>query len=149
MKLSENFTLQELTVSATGARLGLDNNPPPDAIASLRRLCELVLQPLRDHLGRPVVVLSGYRSLAVNTAVGGAKNSAHMKGRAADIIVPGMTARQVCQTIVGMGLPYKQLIHEYHQWAHVEVTPENQYPARERLTATHTPAGTVYTQGIA
>ena len=148
MKLSPNFTLDEMVVSQTGSRLGLHNVPPPWAIKELQRLATLILQPLRDHLSRPIVVTSGYRSPDVNVAVGGAANSAHLDGRAADIIVPGMTPLEVCFAIKDLGLPFDQLIHEFRAWTHVAVAREGAAPRRELLTAIRGPYRTVYTQGL-
>ena len=71
MKLSEHFELVEFLVSETAARQGIANEPTPEVIDNLRRLCESVLEPLRVKIGRPVVITSGYRSPALNRAVGG------------------------------------------------------------------------------
>lgn len=148
MNLSLNFTLDELTVSQTAARLGLSNVPPAAVVSELRRLATTVLQPLRDRLGRPVVVSSGYRSPAVNTAVGGAVASAHLSGRAADITVPGMTALEVCQTIRAMGLPFDQVIHEFRAWCHVAIAPPGVAARGELLTAIRGPVGVYYERGL-
>lgn len=85
MKLSKNFSLEEMCRSNTARVRGLPNVPNAEQVKNLQQLCENVLQPLRDLLGKPVVINSGFRSQAVNMAVGGAKNSQHMKGEAADI----------------------------------------------------------------
>ena len=85
MKLSKNFSLEEMCRSNTARVRGLPNVPNAEQVKNLQQLCENVLQPLRDHLGKPVVINSGFRSQAVNMAVGGAKNSQHTKGEAADI----------------------------------------------------------------
>ena len=74
MMLSPHFSLAELVVSQTAARRGLDNTPGPAVIAALRALCENVLEPVRVHYGRPVVVSSGYRAPLVNKAAGGASH---------------------------------------------------------------------------
>lgn len=148
MNLSAHFTLAELSVSQTAARRGLDNTVPLEVVPSLRRLVDLVLQPLRDALGRPIVVTSGYRAPAVNAAVGGAAQSAHMRGLAADIIVPGLSVRDVCREIVRLQLPFDQLIREFDAWTHVAVVPAGREPRREQLTATRGASGTVYTKGI-
>ena len=148
MNLSPNFTLDELTVSQTAARLGLSNVPPPAVVGELRRLAETILQPLRNHLGRPVVVSSGYRSPDVNRAVGGALASAHMSGRAADITVPGMTPLEVCQAIRAMGLPFDQLLHEFRAWTHVAIAPPGVAPRGELLTAIRGPVGVYYERGL-
>ena len=85
MKLSKNFSLEEMCRSNTASVRGLPNVPNAEQVKNLQQLCENVLQPLRNHLGKPVVINSGFRSQAVNMAVGGAKNSQHTKGEAADI----------------------------------------------------------------
>lgn len=86
MKLSENFTLEELIHSNTAERMGIDNVPKDDKVVeNLRSLCLEVLQPLRDYVGAPVHINSGYRCPELNMAVGGVKNSQHCRGEAADI----------------------------------------------------------------
>lgn len=143
MNLSRNFTLAELVHSQTAARRGLDNTPPPEVVAELERLARTVLQPLRDRLARPIVVSSGYRSPAVNRAVGGARESAHLFGRAADITVPGMTSREVCKAIVDGGLPFDQCIDEFGSWCHVAIAAS--VPRRQQLEARRAANGrTVY-----
>ena len=150
LRLSANFELAELQVSQTASRRGLPNVAPPEAVAELQRLVTLILQPLRDRIARPIVVLSGYRSPEVNAAVGGAKNSAHMRGQAADIIVPGMTPLDVCRAIVAWQLPFDQLIYEFGPggWTHVAVTPAGVSPRREVLTAVKEGGRTVYRKGL-
>jgi len=135
MKLSQHFSLDEMLVSQTGARRGIPNVPTPEVVEELRRLCELVLQPLRTSLDRPVIVSSGYRSPELNRAVGGAKNSCHMYGRAADIVVPGLTTYGLCHRIASLHLPFRQLIDEFDAWVHVSIEPEGQPPRQQMLTA--------------
>lgn len=81
MFITKNFTLEELT----GTKTGLKNDPPQAAILWLKILAVSILQPIRDELGSAVYINSGFRCPAVNKAVGGANNSAHLYGRAADI----------------------------------------------------------------
>ena len=86
MKLSKNFTLEELIRSDTAERLGIDNVPKDEkVIENLRNLCFEVLQPLRDYVKAPVVINSGYRCPKLNEAVGGVKTSQHCSGEACDI----------------------------------------------------------------
>lgn len=148
MKLTDNFELEELVVSVTAKQLGIDNTPPAPVAANLQRLAQLVLQPLREHVGRPVVVKSGYRSEHLNRVVGGVQGSDHITGCAADIVVPGMKARDVCMTIIAMRLGYKQVILEGHAWTHVSVPAIGELPKREQLTAVFGPGGAQYLQGI-
>lgn len=81
MYITKNFTLAELTATQTV----LQNNPPAAAILWLKILAVAILQPLRDKVGKPIIINSGYRCPAVNARVGGADKSAHLYGRAADI----------------------------------------------------------------
>ena len=85
MKLSEHFTLEEFERSGTAARLHIDNRVPAELVPNIKYLCEEVLEPLREHIGEPIYVSSGYRCPELNRAVGGVRNSQHMRGEAADI----------------------------------------------------------------
>ena len=85
MKLSKHFTLEEFERSAKAARLHIDNQVPAALVPKIKNLCEEVLEPLREHFGEPVYVSSGYRCAELNKAVGGVRNSQHMRGEAADI----------------------------------------------------------------
>lgn len=118
-RLSANFSLGEMIRSETAARRGIRNTPGPAEIASLRLLCEQVLQPVRDHYDLPVIVTSGYRSPRLNTAIGGSATSQHCKGEAADFTVPGMSNIEVCRWIE-RNLDYDQLIYEFGEqgWVH-------------------------------
>lgn len=125
MQLSPHFSLAEMTASQTSARKGIANVPDARALAALRHLCVAVLEPLRTRIGRPVIVTSGYRSPRLNRAIGGAPGSQHSRGEAADIVVPGMTHREVAR-IIRDHLPFDQLILEFANptdpargWVHV------------------------------
>ena len=84
-KLSENFTLEEMIVSPTAARMGIDNTPTPIVITNLRNLVKTILQPAREFLGIAIFVTSGFRCKMLNIAIGGSRTSQHMKGEAADL----------------------------------------------------------------
>lgn len=120
MKISDHFTLEELTISQTSARKGINNAPTGVIVDNLSRLC-ILLEAIRKALGRPITITSGYRSPALNEAIGGAKNSQHTLGCAADIIIAGMTPDEVVKAIRAADLPYDQLIREYDRWTHVSV----------------------------
>lgn len=135
------FTMGELTFSQTAVRRGISNVPSEQHVANLQALCDNILDPLRERLGRPIRISSGYRSPQLNIAVGGSKTSQHCYGEAADIVVPGMSVDEVVRAIVDSGLPYDQLIHEFGQWTHVSYGPRNR---RQVLSAKHTASGTKY-----
>jgi zinc D-Ala-D-Ala carboxypeptidase len=122
--LSPHFTLEEMTASQTAARLGLENVPPYYSTerANLRRTAE-TLELVRSALGdRPILISSGYRSPAVNAAVGGSSSSAHMIGLAVDFTCPGYgDPIDVCRALVPYldVLEIDQLIHEYGAWVHL------------------------------
>jgi len=137
MKLGPNFTLEEFTRSATATELGIDNTPNAGEVASLRALVVNVLQPLRDALGSPVRITSGFRSDALNKAVDGSKQSQHRKGEAADFTVDGMSSAEVADFLQELGLPYDQLIvYAPSRGGHVHVSYTTRRANRkERLYA--------------
>lgn len=122
---SKFFTLDELTLSHVAVRRGIANVPDRVQLDNLQLLVSNILDPLREHLGRPVVVNSGFRNAAVNKAVGGSATSQHIAGQAADIVVPGMNPSQVIEAIRDLGLPFDQLIHEFGSWTHVSYSSHN------------------------
>lgn len=141
MRLGKYFTLEELTTSQTATRRGLSNDPDKTSLANMRELVEHVLDPLREALGRPVLISSGYRAPAVNKAIGGAAHSQHTMGQAADFIVPGMTPDEVVAFIQTLNLPVDQGISEMQKWTHVSHGPRHR---RQFLRARRTPAGVKY-----
>ena len=112
MNLTRNFSLQELIKSDTAIRKGIDNNPNADQVEKLKRLCENVLQPVRDHFGR-VKVTSGYRSPELCVAIGSSINSQHAKAEAADFEVMGVDNAEVADWVY-MNCRPDQLILEYY-----------------------------------
>lgn len=116
------FKLIEFTASATARELGIDNTPTKDAIENIEALVSKVLDPLREAFGKPVYVRSGYRSVDLNMAVGGVKNSQHLKGEAADITANSREDNQWLFEYIRDNLPFDQLIDEYnYSWVHVSV----------------------------
>ena len=116
--MSEHFTLDDLTRSQTASRKGIDNTPPQQAIDSLNLLCSTLLEPARALLGVPISVDSGFRSAALNEAVGGSKSSAHLDGRAADLVPQGVALQTAFDALRKSSLPYDQVIFECHAWIH-------------------------------
>jgi uncharacterized protein YcbK (DUF882 family) len=89
MQLSKNLVLSEVTRSATAKRRGISNMPTPEHIENFKKLAEKVFQPIRDHFGVPIHISSGYRSAALNKAIGGSLSSQHCQGEAIDIDMDG------------------------------------------------------------
>lgn len=126
---SDYFTLRELTRSATATRLGIDNTPGDEIIGNLQLLCDEVLVPLRRRFGLPIHVSSGYRCPRLNKAVGGAPNSMHMQGLAADITslydIPSVN-KNLLSCLLGSNLPFDKVIIEKPDeemrpdWIHVQ-----------------------------
>jgi hypothetical protein len=125
--LTEHFTVEEFTDSQTAARKGISNVPPPisEEWKNLHRTAN-VMEQVRTILGdKPILVSSGYRSPAVNAAVGGSKSSAHMSGLAVDFSCPGFgTPKAICKKLEPhmKELGIDQLIHEFGSWVHLGLT---------------------------
>ena len=140
MQLTPHFSLAELTASTTARRLGIDNTPPPELMPRLVLTAEM-LERIRNTLGVPITVTSGYRGRQVNQAVGGVTSSDHTQGHAADIVAPGYgTPYQIAKTlaplvsVLGIG----QLILEGvkgKQWVHVSTRVPDK-PANRVITIT-------------
>lgn len=131
MKLSEHFSLEELT--HTDHR-ELDNTPNDAEMANLVRLAEF-LEDVKNVLGgKPVMVNSAFRSKAVNDAVGSKDTSQHRVGCAADIRIPGMTPDEVVRAIIASGIGYDQVIREFDRWTHVSIpNKDGDKPRRQSL----------------
>jgi len=128
IRLSEDFTLQELTRSMTASLRGLNNTPTPRAFANLQTLVRQILQPARNALGL-LTISSGYRSPEVNRIVGGVSNSDHTLGYAADVIPADGDTRRFAEWVV-RNVPFDQVILEYGtlqrpSWIHVSANPRN------------------------
>lgn len=131
MKLSKNFTLEELVFSITANNHGINNTPNAEAKAALKRLAVEVLQPIRDAWGKPIVVTSGYRCPKLNACVGGVKNSQHVLGQAADIKASnpadnGKLFACIKKLVQSKKINVGQLIWEYGskttpKWVHVSL----------------------------
>ena len=148
MQLSNNFSLAELTHSDVAVRKSLDNEPSQAVVDNLAALCEQLLQPLRDLLGEPVIVTSGYRSQAVNDAVGGSIESYHMDGLAADIVVPGIPAAQVAEIASNGCIGYDKIILEFNRWVHIQLPRREQLARHQTWTARKVEGRTAYSPGL-
>ena len=113
MKLSKNFSLDEVIRSATATKLGIDNTPDDEHLKNLQVVVDEIAQPLRDHFGKPVRINSGYRSPALNEAIGGSTKSQHSKGEALDLEIDGVSNLEVADWITD-NCDYDQVILEFY-----------------------------------
>jgi hypothetical protein len=119
MKLSPNFTLEELTITD---HREFKNEPSLTETANLKRLANLLEQVKVAIGGKPVMVNSAFRSKQVNDAVGSKDTSQHRLGCAADIRVFSMAPDAVVKAIIAAKLPYDQLIREFDSWTHISIS---------------------------
>ena len=141
MKLTTNFSLAELTASQVAARKGIPNNPTAGQIENLKKLCESILQPIRNHYDSPVIISSGFRTPELCVLINSSINSQHAKGQAADLQVIGVDNKALAKYIKE-NLDFDQLVLEFYKesegphsgWVHVSyVGKENR---KQSLTAT-------------
>jgi zinc D-Ala-D-Ala carboxypeptidase len=144
VNLSAHFTLEEMTASQTATRRGIDNSPPAAVVGNLRRLASL-LEEVRAAVGLPIRISSGYRSPALNRAIGGAANSAHLSGLAADITAPSLSPKQLATAIIAAGVKFDQLIYE-GAWVHIGLASGAQ--RNQILTARFSGGRVSYSEGI-
>lgn len=148
--LSAHFTLAEMTASNTAARRGIPNVMGP-GIHSQLILTADKMEAVRALLGgKPIRVTSGYRSPAVNKAVGGSRTSAHMTGHAVDFTcpdfgTPAQVAAFLARKLGPAGIPFDQLIEEFGEWVHIGFGPGTR---GQLLTARKVGGKTRYTPGI-
>jgi zinc D-Ala-D-Ala carboxypeptidase len=154
MKLSEHFTLAELTRSDTAARYGIDNAPSAQVIDALSALCATMLEPIRANFKRSVRVTSGYRSPELNKRIGGNPVGSHPLGEAADFEIDGIDNLTAAEWIANSALPFDQLILEFYikgdprsGWIHVS-HKANKPNRRSVLTAYRAGGKTVYQKGL-
>ena len=152
MKLSKYFSLAEMIKSQTAERKDINNNPNEDNIENLQRLCEHVLQPVRDHYGKVVSVSSGFRSPELCVAIGSSTTSQHASGQAADFEIYGVSNKELADYIAD-NLDFDQLILEFYipgdprsGWVHVSYKDSKN--RKSVLTASKIKGKTVYTNGI-
>jgi len=130
MNLSDNLSLAEATSSATALRKGIANKPTQQHLLNLKEVALHIFQPCRNHFGKPLRVTSGYRSEALNEAIGGSKKSQHSKGEALDMqSTKGYTNKELF-TYIKDHLTFDQLIGEFpdnvgeYAWVHCSYKKE-------------------------
>lgn len=149
MQLSKHFSLRELTKSDYATRHDIDNEATLEIVAELRKLCEMVLEPIRSIVGdKPVIITSGYRCPELNEAIGGSTTSQHRLGQAADFEVIGVGNREVLDLIhPSPFVQYDQLIYEFGEagWIHISRSENGR---RQVLMAERITKKTVYSPYI-
>ena len=151
MKLSKNFSLEELIRSSTAMRIGIDNIPNDEHLKNLQVVVDEIAQPLRDHFGKPVRINSGYRSPALNDAIGGSKKSQHSKGEALDLEIDGVSNMEVAGWITE-NCDYDQVILEFYNpaegpnsgWVHASCKADLSQNRKRNLIALKDGNKTVY-----
>ena len=141
--LSNHFTLEELIASQTATRRGIDNYPNLERKINLTSLCRNILEPVRSLVGYSINTSSGYRSKVLNAYIGGAKNSQHVDGCAADISVYTLSVEALYQLIKASDIPYDQLIQEFNRWVHISWSDN---PRKQCLRARKVGDKTIYEQ---
>jgi hypothetical protein len=127
MKLSEHLDLVEVTRSETAKRKGISNTPTPEHLENFKKLAKNIFEPIRKHFGVPIHISSGYRSKALNTAIGGSLTSQHCSGEAIDIDMDGSSngvTNKMVFDYIKSNLNFDQLIFEFGtkdapDWVHV------------------------------
>lgn len=147
--ISQHISYKEGIVSATGKRLGIDNTPPPEILATMKVTAEKLFEPMREYFGQPIRIVSFYRCPALNKAVGGSKTSSHMKGEAIDVEgTNGVTNMDIIRYFKEANVPMDQVIHEFGtdeepDWVHISYREGNN--RREFLRARKVKGRTIYT----
>ena len=148
MRLSANFSLAEMTKSQTATRKGIKNEPSTEHIENLIHLAETVLQPVREHFGKPVAISSGYRSPELCEAIGSSSKSQHAKGEAADFELHGVDNKELA-TWISKNTEFAQLILEFYVpgdpnsgWVHCSAVKAG--PRKQVLKASKVEAKTKY-----
>lgn len=117
--MSLNFKISELIHSDTAVRANINNMPDINSLDYMLDLIVYCLQPIRDKIGKPMIITSGYRNSTVNYLVDGVDTSQHTKGQAVDFTVKDMTVKEVIEFIKKSGVEFDQLINEYNKWVHI------------------------------
>lgn len=130
-RISQHFSWHEVLFSQTASSKGIKNIPTPLAAANLKAVALLCLEPTRTHFGKPARVTSGYRSPALNKAIGGSMTSNHSIGCASDFEIPGIDNHKVAEWMVKNLPDWDEIILEDYTpgdpnsgWIHVAIRPD-------------------------
>ena len=154
MQLSEHFNLKEFTKSETAIRKRIDNTPNAVHAQNLKNVCEKILEPVRNHFGKPVRINSGYRGPALNAAVGGSSKSQHCNGEAVDFEIDGLPNPELAKW-VSENCEFDQIILEFYDpkegpnsgWVHASYTTSGAN-RKQKMTAVTVNGKTVYKPGF-
>ena len=131
-RISDHISYKEATFSQTATRKDIDNTPSEEVLQRMKTVADNIFEPLRAHVGGPIKINSFYRSIMLNTAIGGSKSSQHTRGEAIDIDdTLGCMSNKDMFTFIKDELDFDQLIWEFGDdenpaWVHVSyVSPEN------------------------
>lgn len=116
-----NFTMSELLKSDIAEKYNISNIPDRTSLDNLLVLIVECLQPIRDYIGKPMIISSGYRSPRLNghPLINGASNSQHCTGQAVDFTIKGMTPKMIIELVKESGVEFDQLINEHNLWVHI------------------------------
>jgi len=153
MQLSEHFKLNEFTKSETAIRKRIDNTPNAAHANNLKMVCEKILEPVRNHFGKPVRINSGYRGPALNAAVGGSSKSQHCNGEAVDFEIDGLPNPELAKWVAA-NCEFDQIILEFYDpkegpnsgWVHASYSAGKN--RKQKLTAVTENGKTVYKPGF-
>ena len=151
MKLSEHLDLAEVTRSESAKRKGISNEPTAEHLENFKKLAENIFEPIRNHFNVPIHISSGYRSKALNAAIGGALTSQHCSGEAIDIDMDGSSngvTNKMVFDFIKANLNFDQMIWEFGNsnnpdWVHVSYESTGKQ-RKQILKATKTGGATKY-----
>ena len=146
--ITKNFSLSEFVHSHTATRLGIDNTPSASVTAALTNILIPAMQQIRDMLGEPIIIKSGYRCPHLNAVVRGSPNSDHLTGHAADFVAPAWgDPLKICRLLQteSAEIKFDQLIFEVG-WVHISFNTRRR---NQVLTAHFVDGRVTYTQGLA
>ena len=139
MKLSDHFSLSELTKSDTAVRKGIPNVPKDEDVENLIMVCSEILEPVREQYGIPFIPNSGYRCLELNRAIGSSDRSQHVQGKAVDFEIPGVDNKEVALW-VKENCDFDQLILEFYKegeptsgWVHCSYDVDKEHRKSARI----------------
>lgn len=119
MKLSKNFTKEEFEHSETANKNKIINRMSVQETKNAIILCNKLLEPIREHFNKPLIISSGFRSKALNKLTGGSPTSQHLFGQAVDFNIHGIATREAFQEIIKLNFTFDQIINEFNSWIHI------------------------------